>query len=82
MHVGKATHTVRKSMGEMLASLDQRKFLRIHRSTIVNIDRVKELQPWFHGEYVVVLNDGTKLKLSRGHREKLAGILGVKQEGA
>lgn len=82
MHVGKATHTVRKSMGEMLASLDPQKFLRIHRSTIVNIDRVKELQPWFHGEYVVVLNDGTKLKLSRGHREKLSAILGVKQEGS
>lgn len=76
LHVGKATHVLRKSMGEMVATLDQGQFLRIHRSTIVNIARVKELQPWFHGEYVVVLHDGTRLKLSRGHREKLASILG------
>jgi two-component system LytT family response regulator len=76
LHVGKATHVLRKSMGDMVATLDQGQFLRIHRSTIVNIARVKELQPWFHGEYVVVLHDGTRLKLSRGHREKLASILG------
>ena len=76
LHVGKTTHVIRKSMGEMVAALDPGQFLRIHRSTIVNIARVKELQPWFHGEYVVVLHDGTRLKLSRGHREKLASILG------
>jgi two-component system LytT family response regulator len=76
IHVSKATHLVRKSMGEMLAMLDGRTFLRIHRSTIVNVDRVRELQPYFHGEYVVVLRDGTKLKLSRGYRDSLSRLLG------
>lgn len=77
LHVGKATHTLRKSMGEMLGMLDASQFLRIHRSTIVNASRVRELQPYFHGEYVVVMKDGTKLKLSRGHRDKLASLLGL-----
>jgi two-component system LytT family response regulator len=78
LHVGKVTHMARKSMGEMLALLDPSQFLRIHRSTIVNIDRVKELQPYFHGEYIVVLHNGTKLKLSRGQRDKLAEQLGLR----
>ena len=77
LRVGKTSHMVRKSMGEMLAMLDQSRFIRIHRSTIVNVDRVRELQPYFHGEYVVVLRDGVKLKLSRGHRDKLASLLGL-----
>ena len=76
LHTGKVTHVLRKSMGEILAMLAPKQFVRIHRSTIVNIARVRELQPWFHGEYVVVLSDGTKLKLSRGHREKLSALLG------
>jgi two-component system LytT family response regulator len=76
VHAGKARHEVRKSMGEVLAMLSPAQFLRIHRSTIVNAERVRELQPWFHGEYVVVLRDGTKLKLSRGHRAALGRLLG------
>ncbi len=78
LHAGKSTHVIRKSMSDILAMLDQQTFLRIHRSTIVNIHRVRELQPWFHGEYVVVLTDGTNLKLSRGYREKLSAILGTR----
>ncbi len=77
LHAGKATHVLRKSMGEMLAMLDNGQFVRIHRSTIVNIAKVRELQPWFHGEYVVLLNDGTKLELSRGYKEQLAALLGT-----
>ena len=77
LHAGGETHVVRKSMGEMLAMLDARRFCRIHRSTIVNVDRIRELQPWFHGEYVVVLHDGTTLKLSRGHRDAVARLLGL-----
>ena len=76
IHAGKATHLLRKSMGDMLAMLDGSNFLRIHRSTIVNIDHVQELQPYFHGEYVVVLRDGSKLKLSRGYRNSLSRLLG------
>ena len=60
----------------MEARLDSRKFARIHRSRIVNTERIKELQPWFNGEYVVVLRNGSRLPLSRGYRDKLQEQLG------
>jgi two-component system LytT family response regulator len=65
LHVGRAVHLLRETMGSLEQRLDPKRFARIHRSTIVNLDRVKEMQPWFSGEYVVLLLDGTKLKLSR-----------------
>ena len=71
LHVGKEDHLLRETMSSLESKLDPRKFLRIHRSTIVNIESVKELQPLFHGEYAVLLRDGTQLTLSRGYRDKL-----------
>jgi two-component system, LytTR family, response regulator len=56
--------------------LPAKRFLRISRSTIVNVDRIRELQPLFHGDYVVILKNGTKLTLSRNYREKLNFLLG------
>jgi two-component system LytT family response regulator len=76
VHVGRHRHLVRKSLGEMASLLPADRFLRIHRSTIVNVSRVRELQPWFHGEYVVILHDGTNLKLSRTHRDALPRLTG------
>lgn len=75
LHVGKEEHLLRETMGGLEGRLDPQKFLRIHRSTIVNLDRVKEMQPSFHGDYQVRLNDGTRLTLSRGYRDKLQEIL-------
>ena len=71
LHIGAEAHLLRETMAAMEAKLPEEKFLRISRSTIVNIDRIKELQPMFHGEYVVVLRSGAKLTLSRGYRDKL-----------
>jgi two-component system LytT family response regulator len=71
LHLGEESHLFRETMTRMEARLDTRQFVRIHRSRIVNTDRVKELQPWFNGEYVVVLQSGTRLTLSRGYRDKL-----------
>ena len=76
LHVGKEVHLLRETMARLEASLDPARFLRIHRSTIVNLDRVKEMHPWFSGEYVVLLNDGTQLRLSRGYRAKMEERLG------
>ena len=76
LHLGEDAHLFRETMNNMEARLDGRRFVRIHRSRIVNTDRIKELQPWFNGEYVVVLNNGTRLTLSRGYREKLQERLG------
>jgi two-component system LytT family response regulator len=75
LHVGKEDHLLRESMSGIEARLDAR-FARIHRSTIVNIERIRELQPAFHGDYAVILNDSTELALSRGFREKLEESLG------
>jgi len=71
LHAGKESHLLRETMTGLEARLPSDKFLRISRSTIVNVQRIKELQPLFHGEYVVILRDGTKLTLSRGYRDKL-----------
>ncbi|MFY0562353.1 LytR/AlgR family response regulator transcription factor [Archangium lansingense] len=77
VHAGGQTHLLRQSMRELEAQLDPHQFVRIHRSTIVNARRVRELRPLFHGEYQVILNDGTSLKLSRSYRERLDPLLGV-----
>jgi two-component system LytT family response regulator len=71
LHLGSDVHLFRETMNRMEVRLDSRQFVRIHRSRIVNTDRVKELQPWFNGEHVVILQNGTRLTLSRGYRDKL-----------
>lgn len=77
LHVGHDTHLVRETMNSLEARLDAKRFLRIHRSTIVNAERIRELRPWFHGEYMVILKDGTELTLSRTYREKILAVLGT-----
>jgi two-component system LytT family response regulator len=76
LHVGNDMHLLRDTMNNLEARLHPDKFLRIHRSTMVNLERVKELQPWFHGDYKVILLDGTELTLSRSYRPKLKHLLG------
>jgi two-component system LytT family response regulator len=76
LHVGTDTHLVRETMNAVEARLDSETFFRVHRCHIVNIERVRELQPWFNGEYVVFLKNGTRLTLSRGYREKLQERVG------
>jgi two-component system LytT family response regulator len=74
-HVSGRTHLMRETMARLEARLDPKRFIRIHRSTIVNADRMRKLSPSFAGEYAVVLHDGTKLKLSRGYHERIAVLL-------
>jgi two-component system LytT family response regulator len=74
-HVGGRSHLMRETMARLEARLDSKRFIRIHRSTIVNLDRVQKLSPSFAGDYVVILRDGTKLKLSRGFHERIASLL-------
>jgi two-component system LytT family response regulator len=75
LHVGRESYLVREAIGSLEAQLDPKKFLRVHRSTIVNVDRVRELQPWFHQDYKIILHDGTELTLSRSCRKKLTDLL-------
>ena len=76
LHVGTESHLLRETMQSVESRLDREQFFRIHRSHIVNIERIRELQPWFNGEYVVFLKNGTRLTLSRGYREKLQDRVG------
>ncbi len=71
LHVGKVAHTIRERISHLEETLDPRVFARIHRSTIVNLNRVREMQQWFSGDYVVLLEDGTKLRLSRHYRDRV-----------
>jgi two-component system LytT family response regulator len=71
LHVGRDAHLLHEGIAALMGRLDPGRFARVHRSTIVNLDRVKELQPWFHGDAVAILRDGTRLQVSRTYRETL-----------
>ena len=77
LHVGKVTHTIRDRISHLEETLDPRLFARIHRSTIVNLNRVREMQQWFSGDYVVILEDGTRLRLSRHYRDRVEQQVGA-----
>ena len=75
LHVGRTAHLLREKIHDLEGQLDPAKFVRIHRSIIVNLDRIKEMHPHFNGDYIVVLQDGRKLRLSRTRRESLEARL-------
>ena len=75
IHTKNDAHLLRESMKNMEARLDPKTFVRIHRSAIVNIDRIKELEPWFHGEYIVIMRDGTRLTASRVYSDRLSALI-------
>jgi two-component system LytT family response regulator len=76
IHAGKKAYLLRETISGIEGQLDPHHFVRIHRSAVVNINRIKELQPWSHGEYHVILHDGTQLTLSRSYRDNLQSALG------
>lgn len=76
LHTGGKAHLVREKISEMEDKLDPNQFVRIHRSAIVNVERIQELRPWFHGDYQVLLTNGTELTLSRGRRPALEQLMG------
>jgi len=76
VHNGPRSYLLRETISGLASQLDPKKFLRIHRSAIVRLDRIKELQPWFHGEYHVILESGKQLTLSRNYRANLQEAVG------
>jgi len=78
LHVGAKTHLLRRSLSELEHDLDPAAFCRIHRSTIVNLDRVRTLKLGEDGEYEVLLESGTSLRMSRGYRKQLQSRLGIR----
>jgi two-component system LytT family response regulator len=76
VHADSTVYTLNRTMTSVMESLDPGRFVRIHRSAIVNAERVRQLVPSTHGEYIVVLASGARLKLTRSHRAELARLLG------
>jgi two-component system LytT family response regulator len=75
LHAGGQRHLLREPLHRMLSRLDPRRFVRVHRSAAVNLDRVRRLEPWFHGEFEVVLEDGTRLRSSRTFSGRLRELI-------
>jgi two-component system LytT family response regulator len=75
VHTGREAHLMRETLGGLEARLDPRRFVRIHRSTMFNVDRIRELQRSFHGECEITLRDGTRLSCSRTYSERLERAL-------
>jgi two-component system LytT family response regulator len=80
LHAREGVHVVRSTLNELVDRLDSTKFLRISRSTIVRLDAVRELYPWFHGDYKVILDDGTELMWSRRYRARSRGAFETGRE--
>ena len=76
VHVGKTTHLLRETLRHIEEQLDSNRFVRVHRSTIINVDRVRKIVPHLNGGAVVVLKDGKQLKMSRSYREQIHATLG------
>lgn len=76
LHTGRQTYLIREKISDFETKLDPDNFVRIHRSIIINIDRIKSLHPLFNGDHLIVLQDGTELNLSRTYHEKLMSLLG------
>jgi two-component system, LytTR family, response regulator len=76
LHGKGKTHMVHQKVGDMEVKLDPKQFLRIGRSAIVNIDRIKELESLNHGDYILTLSDNTQLNLTRNYRDRLIALFG------
>ena len=79
LHLGSAVHVMRETMREIEEKLDPAEFARIHRSAIVNVSRIQDLQAWFTGEYIVRLKNGRELTMTRRYRDRVLTLLGIEQ---
>jgi two-component system LytT family response regulator len=75
LHVGKTVHDHRSTMTQIEQRLPPSRFMRIHRSTIVNIERIREFQPWFQGDWILVLADGTRLQSGKSYRKRIRELI-------
>jgi two-component system LytT family response regulator len=75
IHAGREKHMFRETLRNLSDRLDPARFVRLHRSSVVNVDRLRELLPWARGEQVAVLNDGTQLPIGRAFRERLMSVM-------
>ena len=77
IHAGRAVHRMRGCIATLAQRLEARRFVRVHRSLIVNLERISEIQPWFHGGRILILRDGTRLVASRANHHTLDAAVGL-----
>ena len=78
LHVGAETHEVRSSLTRLESELDPARFVRVHKSAIVNIARVREVEPWLNGDWRIRLDGGAEVNLSRRYRARFEAVAPVK----
>lgn len=76
IHAAQKTHLLRETMSGLMKKLNPRQFVRVHRSSIVKVDSIKELKPYFHGDYIILLKNGKELKLSRRYWDQVEKVIG------
>jgi two-component system LytT family response regulator len=76
LHAGRETHLIRETMNHLETKLDRKRFVRVHRSAIVNIDSIQEIRSLFHGDHNILLRTGADIPLGRSYRDRLEGIFG------
>jgi two-component system LytT family response regulator len=76
VHCGERVWRARETLRDITVRLGAARFVRIHRSAVVRLAAVRELQPWFHGDYIAILHSGAKLRMSRSYRDVVAALLG------
>jgi two-component system LytT family response regulator len=75
LHAGGRAHLIRRTMTALESQLDPERFVRVHRSAIINVDCVSQIEPYVRGEYIITLRDGTRLTSSRAHHARLRALL-------
>jgi len=81
IHVHGKVHELRETMTALAARLDPRRFARVHRSAIVNVDRIRAIDPWFNGHHVVTMDNGQQLRMSRYQHETFLRLVTTRREG-
>jgi two-component system LytT family response regulator len=81
LHVGAESFPYRQTLSWLALQLDPASFVRIHRTTIANLERIREIQPWFSGDGIVILRNGARLRMSRSYRRLVEGRLGILRAG-
>ncbi len=74
LHVGGKAHLIRETLAGLEGRLDPQRFVRVHRSRIVNVDRVREIHAWEHGDFLILLEDGSKIRMSRRFKASLESL--------
>ena len=75
IHAGSRSHLLRETLKSLETRLDPERFVRVHRSAIVNVERIREFLPWFQGDWIIVLGDGTRIQTGKNYRARVRELI-------